>query len=193
MARSELPDRREIADLPSLRAISDPLRLRILEELCDRERSVSELAEALRTTRHRLYYHVRLMERHGLIQETGTRTASGAPERLYRASARSFVISDEIAPALLSGTLATVFGQTLREVEAGVARQRTAGSADAPQVEVLRGVSTLPAGRHAEFVERVKGLVREFEEAGGARGRRYGLLVAMAPVLEDSGDTGRTG
>jgi len=183
----EPPDTLVISELPALRAISDPLRMRILEELCPRERSVGELAAIVGSTRHRLYYHVRMLEKLGLIRETSQRTVSGAVERLYRASARTFVVSAEISPALLAGSIASVFGQTLREVEAAVGRQLGEEKREDPQVTVLRAIAPLDPDRHREFVRRFKALVQEMEQDPDQPGdvTRFGLLIAMAPVLEE--------
>lgn len=177
------PDHMVVSDLERLKAISDPLRMRVVEELAVRERSVTELAEAMATTRHRLYYHIRILEKLDLIVQTGSRMVSGTEERLYRAAARSFVISHALSPTLLSGTVTGMFQQSLREVQQAVVQPHDEAY---PQVEVIRGAGELTQAQHAVFVEKLKQLFVELE--AGTRDdeqtRRYGLLVAMAPVLD---------
>lgn len=187
-SRFEAPDRLVIEDLERLKAISDPLRMRLLEELASRERSVTELASSMSTTRHRLYYHVRILEKLGLIVQTGSRLVSGTEERLYRSAARSFVISESISPSVLSGTVAGMFQQSLREVEVAMLGPK---ADDGPVVEVIRGTGDMTAEQHEHFVSRLKDLFVELEEsdATGASSRRYSLLVSMAPVLDQSSES----
>jgi hypothetical protein len=46
---------------------------------------------------NRLYYHVNLLEEHGLVRVTQTRIVSGIVERTYALVARHFAVSDDLA------------------------------------------------------------------------------------------------
>jgi DNA-binding transcriptional ArsR family regulator len=81
------PEIRIINDPDTLRLIADPLRLRLLELLRRQPRTVTELAALLELPRTNLYYHVRLLEQHGLVEVTETRLVSGIAEKHYRAAA----------------------------------------------------------------------------------------------------------
>ncbi|HVE91705.1 MAG TPA: helix-turn-helix domain-containing protein [Actinomycetota bacterium] len=176
---------RSIEDLESLKAISDPIRMRILEELTDRELSVSEVAEALSTTRHRLYYHFRILEKLDLVRCVSTRTGSGIEERVYRASARQLGVSDSLSPSLLSGTVAAVFDASFREAEAATRRTRS-GRPRRDRMVLVRTAATLTPEEYRTFVRRLQELVSEFDGGDGAAsgGKRYGLLVALSPVVD---------
>src|SRR5918912_4209068 len=78
-----------ITDLDRLRVIADPLRLRILETLIE-PRTVKQVAAALGLAPTKLYYHINLLERHGLIVVVDTRLVSGILEKRYQAAARCF-------------------------------------------------------------------------------------------------------
>src|SRR5919199_432922 len=82
-------DELTISDLDSLRVIADPLRLRILESLIE-PRTVKQVAAELGIFPTKLYYHMQLLERHGLIMVVDTRLVSGILEKRYRAAARCF-------------------------------------------------------------------------------------------------------
>ena len=86
-----------IDDLETLKVIADPLRLRILE-LMHKPQTVKKIARKLEMTPTKLYYHINLLEKHGLIVLVDTRLVSGIIEKHYLAAARGF----RLASALLS-------------------------------------------------------------------------------------------
>ena len=79
-------DVKVIEDLATLRLLSDPLRLRLIEELGVQPTTVKALARAMGMKPNRLYYHVNLLEQHGLVRVTQTRIVSGIVERTYARS-----------------------------------------------------------------------------------------------------------
>ena len=90
-------DVKVIEDLATLRLLSDPLRLRLIEELGAQPTTVKELAKAMDMKPNRLYYHVNLLEEHGLVKVTQTRIVSGIVERTYALVAKHFAVSDALA------------------------------------------------------------------------------------------------
>jgi DNA-binding transcriptional ArsR family regulator len=79
-----------ISDPATLRVVSHPLRLRILEYLrahAGAALAVKEIAAALNSSQTKLYYHVNLLVEHGLIRVAETRLVSGIVERRYRVTA----------------------------------------------------------------------------------------------------------
>ncbi len=86
-----------IDDLATLRLLSDPLRLQLIEELGAAPTTVKALARAMGMKPNRLYYHVNLLEQHGLVRVTQTRIVSGIVERTYALVARHFAVSDDLA------------------------------------------------------------------------------------------------
>jgi DNA-binding transcriptional ArsR family regulator len=91
-------------------------------ETIDAPRTVKELAAKLGVPQTRLYYHVKLLEKHGLIYVAGRRMVSGIEERSYRSPANGWTISkDLMADAVLSGLLAALFDLTRAELEIALA------------------------------------------------------------------------
>jgi DNA-binding transcriptional ArsR family regulator len=78
-----------LADLEQLKVLADPLRIRILELLCE-ERTTKQVAGILGQPPTRLYHHVAALERVGLIRLARTRQRRGALEKYFVAVARSF-------------------------------------------------------------------------------------------------------
>jgi DNA-binding transcriptional ArsR family regulator len=92
-----VPDVKIIEDLATLRLLSDPLRLRLIEELGMQPTTVKELAKAMDMKPNRLYYHVNLLEEHGLVRVTQTRIVSGIVERTYALVAKHFAVSEALS------------------------------------------------------------------------------------------------
>lgn len=66
-----------------LRATAHPLRLRMLSLLTNTEMSASELARELDVTTANASYHLRLLARAGLVEETGTEQIRGGVAKKY--------------------------------------------------------------------------------------------------------------
>ena len=90
---SDLPEVYELETLEQLRAIADELRTRIVEALTHRAMTVTQLGELLGQAPAKIHYHVRELERVGLVRLVATREKSGILEKYYRAIARTFTAS----------------------------------------------------------------------------------------------------
>lgn len=84
------PEVQILTDLDQVKVLADPLRLRILEALCEQPRTTKQVASTLGEKTTKLYHHVDALERAGLIVLTETRQKRGTLEKYYRAVARSF-------------------------------------------------------------------------------------------------------
>src|SRR5918999_1705814 len=95
--RPDAPDEQIVLeDLDAVRAVADPLRLRILFETTYTGHTVKELAATLGVPQTRLYYHVKLLQRHKLLTVVDRRMVSGIEERRYRSAAGGFTISPSL-------------------------------------------------------------------------------------------------
>src|SRR5260370_41285038 len=86
-------DRFVVSDLPTLKALAEPLRMRLLLDLDERPKTVKELAASLDVPQTRLYYHVRILESCGLLRVAGRRIVSGIEERHYASTAKNWTIA----------------------------------------------------------------------------------------------------
>lgn len=83
---------KNIDNADALKAIADPLRVRVLQLLMvasDRTWSVKEIAAELTQPVTKLYHHIKLLEAADLISDVETRVVSGIVEHRYRANQRS--------------------------------------------------------------------------------------------------------
>jgi DNA-binding transcriptional ArsR family regulator len=84
-------DSYRISDLEQVKALAHPLRMRIIEALAASEpMTTKQVAESLGETPTRLYHHVDLLEKTGLIRLTHTRQNRGTTEKYFEAIARQF-------------------------------------------------------------------------------------------------------
>jgi hypothetical protein len=217
--RRPRPPRKElrISDLETLRVLADPLRLRILEAFGHQDRrplSVKEVARALEEPLTKLYYHVNLMEQHGLLVVASSRLVSGILEKRYLPAAERFEIDKGILGAgtlvaheAMRSVVSSVFAAAQSDIEAAVHAGRAriedeAEDADAGDdrepVLLSKGLDRLTRAEAAEFRRRLRALYEEFgrhsdedrehHDRGrgkAAAGRRpFGLVLAFYPIAD---------
>jgi len=78
-------------------ALSNPIRVRILKMLCEKEWYVYELAKTLGISRQLLYLHLRKLEKAGLV-ESELRLEPDDPraKKYYRAKPFKLIIDNEL-------------------------------------------------------------------------------------------------
>jgi DNA-binding transcriptional ArsR family regulator len=205
----EPEDVRYIRDVETLRAISDPTRMRILEAMVQRRSpawSVKELAAALEMPQTRLYHHVDLLLSHDLIRPVERRVVSGIIETRYNVAARSFQLDralfagdSEEGLAVLHETLAAVFDTARAEVELAIRLGVISPGAETPAERGLmltRGLARLTPARALELRQRLQALSEEFggdpeDSKAGDGSLAYGIVLAvypMPPAQEPSDD-----
>jgi DNA-binding transcriptional ArsR family regulator len=198
-----------LSDLAQVKALADPLRLRLLEAFCQ-ERTTKQVADLLDERPTRLYHHVEALEKVGLIQQTRTRQNRGTLEKYFLAAARSFKADSELFAQMstapegtdpLRGAMSSIFDNTRDELDEILAN---GDMSKAVTEEGLVGYVELHSSQ--EFVDklhrRLKRLVSDMqkecardleasEKAGkspgragepGPEDRRYRLTVAFFPL-----------
>ncbi len=88
-----------IDDAAAAEASLDPVRSRLLAELAD-PASASTLAAKVGLARQKVNYHLRALERHGLVELVEERRKGSMTERVMRATAASYVISPAVLAAV---------------------------------------------------------------------------------------------
>jgi DNA-binding transcriptional ArsR family regulator len=190
---------RVISDVETLKALSDPVRLRILETMIqapDEAWTVKRVATALGVGPTKLYHHIAVLEERDLIRVAGTRVVSGIIETSYRIAQlgvrldRSLLSggpADETSAAI-EEILRTLF-DTAREDVATALRTGTMRTDPdgGPTLGLLRqDLKRLTADQAAQLKERLSALLEEFDgdEDGEADARPFGLLLAFYPIAD---------
>ena len=89
-----------VIENPAVAEVSlDPMRARMLAELAEPS-SATMLAARLGLPRQKVNYHLRALERHGLIELVEERRKGNCTERILRACAASYVISPKALAAV---------------------------------------------------------------------------------------------
>jgi DNA-binding transcriptional ArsR family regulator len=186
-----------ISDLATLRILTDSFRLQIVGAL-SQPSTVKTLADRLQVQQVKLYYHINLLEQHGLIRVVGSRVVSGILEKIYQASAFRY----QPAPELLalppaSGEAESNFdayiSTMLDTTKADLKRSHTAGrinmANDAPRIERLvsvKALTSLTPEKADKLYLRLKELLAEMEELdseGDPTAEPYEMLLVLFPTL----------
>jgi DNA-binding transcriptional ArsR family regulator len=85
-----------VEDIEALQVLGHPLRVRILELLRE-PGSAATVARQLGETRQKINYHLKELERVGLVSPEGERRSGNFIETLYKAAGRSFLVSPRVA------------------------------------------------------------------------------------------------
>jgi DNA-binding transcriptional ArsR family regulator len=118
-----------------LKAISHPLRHRLLGLLDDRTASPNELARELGLPLGRVSYHIRLLADLGVIELVRTEPRRGALEHFYRAVTRGW-FSEEDWARLPRAARRGIVGQSLQRIFSDVTAAVDAGGFDGPASQV---------------------------------------------------------
>ena len=185
-----------ITTLEALKVFSDPLRQQIIESLLDGAKTVKQVAAELELAPTKLYYHVNLLEEHGLIQVTETRIVSGIIEKHYMAAAREFFIERSLlTPGQTSGdeALEAVFSAMIEPIRNDLHKSLQQGlidnSENAPahrKFRMWRAMSRISPEKADAFYARLEALVEEFnafkDDGNHAEEQHYGLLIGIYPT-----------
>jgi DNA-binding transcriptional ArsR family regulator len=168
-----------IEDAATLKVLADPLRIHLLGELSLTPRTVKELASIVGVPQTRLYYHMKLLERHGVIRVVGRRMVSGIEERTYQTVAKSTVVSPALGTELArSGAVKALFDLFATQMEVALGASVSIGEPDSAVI----ALSTLPIFLAPDEVPAFLEALRQFLNSYSDEGRRdrpeYDFLIA---------------
>jgi DNA-binding transcriptional ArsR family regulator len=113
-----------IDNLEMLKVATDPTRLDIVKVIRfeNRPLSVKQIAEKLGVDPRNLYYHIKLLEEHGLIVVVETRIVSNLAEKFYHLKAiewriDNFILSPESGQSAYEITAHTILEDTRRDLQ----------------------------------------------------------------------------
>jgi DNA-binding transcriptional ArsR family regulator len=124
-----------VLDERIVKAISHPIRHRVLVLLNDRIASPNEIANEIGESLGRVSYHVRQLAEVGAIELVRTEPRRGAVEHFYRATARAW-FSDTDWALLPKTTRRGIFGQNLKRIGADVVAAADGNGFDHVQAHV---------------------------------------------------------
>lgn len=190
-----------IENAAAAEASLDPVRSRLLAELAT-PGSATTLALKVGLPRQQVNYHLRTLERHGLVELVEERRKGNMTERVMQATAASYVISPtalaalepdpERSPDRLSAFwMLALAARLVRDVGALLIGARKAGKRIA--TFALDGeVRFASAADRSAFAEElshaVAALVSKYHDDTAAGGRTHRIVVAIHPSVPKAAD-----
>ena len=181
----------EITSLEVLKILADPFRIQILESLHGPQ-TVKIVAQQLGVTPTKLYYHINMLEQHGLVRVVSTRIVSGIVEKSYQVSAKSFeaspsFTSKQTAPEDALGLVISILDAAKLEMR----RAYNSGEFQIPEpgkkpeysVMMVRSIKSLSKARAKALRERLNKLLAEFDDDQSSETQDYSLTIAYHPTV----------
>ena len=197
MKKGKTPKHFHIKDLETLRAVSDPMRIQIVELLSTQNLTVKQVAEKLGLAPSKLYYHFGALEKLGMIEVAETRMVSNMVEKVYQSNADQLDVDpsllrfskegdNESFNILISSTIDATREDIIRSLQARQFQLDQGATEQSRRFIINRVVSQIPEERVAEFQERLVQLIQEFEGEDERASRKanlhpYALTVALYP------------
>jgi DNA-binding transcriptional ArsR family regulator len=178
----------------------DPTRARLLAELIE-PGSATMLAGRVGLARQKVNYHLRELERHGLIELVEERRKGNVTERVLRATALSYVISPAVlgavqpdparSPDRLSARWLLALGAKLvRDVGAlveGATKAHKPLATFGLDAEVRFSSAADRAAFAEELTTTIAALVSRYHDEHAPGGRDHRVVLAIHPSLKTDG------
>jgi DNA-binding transcriptional ArsR family regulator len=185
---------RVVGDVETLRALSDPLRIRILEAMVqahDASWTVKRIATALGVGPTKLYHHIKILEERELIRPAGQQLVRGIVETSYRIGQLQLRLDRQLLASggadVQSATqqaITAVFDQAREDLEramaAGIVRVDAEADSSRPLIVRRDLIRTTPE-RAAELRERLAALLDEYGTDSDGE-LTLGVLVSLHPL-----------
>lgn len=176
-------------------ALLSPLRRDILERLHEGADSASGVARRLGLPRQKINYHFRKLEKEGFLELAGEAQRRGCMERLFRPTARAYLIRPDLLGGLegdagqvrdrfSSACLIALAAQTLRDVallRRGAEKAEKRLATFALQVDVRFRNADQRAAFAEELTDSVARLAARYQD-DSPQGRPYRFVVGGHPV-----------
>lgn len=180
-------------------ALVDPTRRRILSAL-QSPGSATTVAREVGLSRQLANYHVRALERAGLVEQVGRRPRRGLEERIVRATAAHYLVAPSAlgsptdTPADLGDRFSATYqvavaARTIHEVAELAARARAAGKRLTTLTVDTTVTFATPADRERfgnDLVNAVNTLVVRYHDAEAPNGRAYRLFLGAHPLFRST-------
>jgi DNA-binding transcriptional ArsR family regulator len=186
----------EVIDDPAAATVAlEPVRSRLLAELAE-PGSAAILAARLGIARQKATYHLKTLEAHHLIKETGQRKWGGLTERMYVASATSYLVAPNALGAvaadphknvdrLSASYLIALAARVVQEVSDLVHRARAAGKGLATlsiDTEIRFRSAEERAAFTSDLTQAVNTLAARYHDESAPGGRAHRLVVVAHPI-----------
>lgn len=179
-----IPELYRLETIEQLRAIADPLRVRLGEQLARRAMTATQLAEALDLPANKVHYHVRELERVGLVRLVETREKGGILEKYYRLVAGDLQVPEALLRAAPPDESIAATGEILQAISQDFMRafsQALLHQAWEPgSLALLTAEVNLTNEEMGDLTAQVQALLKPYEKReppSGSTARSFALLA----------------
>ena len=175
----------------------DPIRVRLLAALAE-PGSATSLAGRVGLPRQKVNYHLRALEKHGLVELVEERRKGNVTERVLRATASSYVISPlalaAVAPdpsrspdRLSARWLLAIAARLVKDVGSlltGADKAKKRVATFAIEGEIRFAGAQDRAAFAEELTTAVTALIGKYHDESAEGGRKHRMIVAIHPAAE---------
>ena len=165
----------EIDSIEQLRAIADVLRISIIDRLQEQPMTVTQLGDALGEAPAKIHYHVRELEKVGLVRLVETREKGGILEKYFQPVARDFTVSKSLflraTPDESLAAIGAWFDQLKNSFERAF-RIAIEKKEDAPNLQLNDAILYLTAEDHRQLCKQVYELFKQYDQRRGIEGEQ---------------------
>lgn len=178
----------QIENLEQVKAIADPLRIQILWETFDEAKTGKMIGDILNMAASKIHYHLRELEKNGLVVVEKTEEKNGIVQKFYRPIARrlyvkSGLISPEVTGDFHSAVLESYFlpvkkvTEHLETIDVSVMKGSTIAEADFRKMRL----SEEQTKQLNEKLDELQEMLDEFEETQTDSGTEYVFQLEVFP------------
>ncbi len=164
----------EIENIEQLRAIADMLRVRIVDLLQKKPMTVTQLGEELGMAPAKVHYHVRELEKVGLLRLAETREKGGILEKYYQPIAREISVEKSLLSAPPDEALAMI-SALLNQIKDGF-QQAFRRALEQKEVKPNMGIGIthiyLSPEEQEQLCKQIGELLKPYEERRGIEGEQ---------------------
>ena len=162
-----------VEDLETLRILTDPLRMEILQILDPEPQSINQVAEKLGLSASRLYYHFKILEENGLISAVQTRMVNNIVEKFYWLTAEDidfdkslFEFSSETGQENVERLVLSYLESTrmdmMRSIQARKSKLVNGAKPIPRDMIIVSSKKRIKDETYQVFIQRLKDLLEEF-------------------------------
>jgi DNA-binding transcriptional ArsR family regulator len=192
MNDSKIKESLTLKDLDQIKALADPLRLQVLEAFCHKPMTTKQVAVLLEENPTKLYHHVDILERAGLIRLVKTQQNRGTVEKYYQGSAKKFAVDrklfevgcgEESSGDDLANALTSVLELSISEIRKSIAAKLIRPDAKPRTAMAASALITTTAHQTERLMDKIKGWMGELHFAADRDGDMvYRMTIAFHPV-----------
>lgn len=169
-----------------LRALASPFRQELVDLLVRAgPASAAELGRLIQRPADGLYYHLRALQRVGLVSSAGIRARAGRREELFRAVHRVPTLRHDPSPGGNSPAVIAIVSSMLRlgirDFKKGAASPEVRAQGPKRELWALRVTGWLSPSQLAEANRQIRTL-HEVPGKRSPKGKLYGITILLTPL-----------